>query len=88
MEIQIEEMRYARKRIEELLALHTGKPMADVAADIERDYIVRGSDAVDYGLVDEIIEHRRQLNVTPGFRPTTAADNTTEQATELDTEQE
>lgn len=69
MEIQVDEMRYARRRIEELLAHHTGKPADVVAADIERDYIVRGRDAVDYGLVDEIIEHRRQLNVTPGFQP-------------------
>ncbi len=72
----MEEMRYARSRIEELLAHHTGKPMTEVAADIERDYIVRGADAVDYGLVDEIIEHRRQLNVVPGFRPTIPAEDT------------
>ncbi len=74
MEIQVEEMRYARQRIEELLAHHTGKPIAEVAADIERDYIVRGPDAVDYGLVDEIIEQRRQLNVVPGFRAAPAVD--------------
>ncbi len=74
MEIQVEEMRYARQRIEELLAHHTGKRIAEVAADIERDYIVRGPDAVDYGLVDEIIEQRRQLNVVPGFRAAPAVD--------------
>lgn len=60
MEIQVEEIRHSRKRIEELLSEHTGQPVERVSADIERDYIVRGADAVDYGLVDEVI-HRREL---------------------------
>lgn len=60
LEIQVEEMRLARTRIEELLAEHCGQPIDRVAADIERDYIVRGEAAVDYGLVDQVIS-RRQL---------------------------
>ncbi len=67
LEIQVKEMQLSRQRLEELLALHTGQPIERIAADIERDYIVRGDEAVDYGLVDEIIHHRRQLNVVPGF---------------------
>jgi ATP-dependent Clp protease protease subunit len=59
MEIQLEEMRLARRRIEELLSHHTGQPIEKIAADIERDYIVRGADAVAYGLVDQVIDHRR-----------------------------
>ncbi len=59
MEIQLEEMRLARHRVEELLAHHTGQTIERIAADIERDYIVRGDDAVEYGLVDEVIDHRR-----------------------------
>ena len=59
MEIQLEEMRLARRRIEELLAQHTGQPIERITADIERDYILRGAGAVDYGLVDEVIDHRR-----------------------------
>ena len=61
LEIQMEEMRHARRRIEELLAHHTGQPMDRVAADIERDYIVRGQDAVDYGLVDTVIAERSSV---------------------------
>ena len=70
MEIQVEEMRFARKRIEELLAHHTGQPEERVKADIERDYIVRGEDAVAYGLVDEVIFTRdlpTPAAVTPGY---------------------
>jgi len=58
MEIQLEEMRLSRVRIEELLAEHTGQPVERISGDIERDYIVRGDDAVSYGLVDQVISHR------------------------------
>ncbi len=69
LEIQVEEMKHARRRIEELLARHTGQPIERVAGDIERDYIVRGAGAVAYGLVDEIIEHRRhRLHPVTGFQ--------------------
>ena len=79
LEIQIEEMRFARQRIEELLAHHTGQPQEKVAADIERDYIVRGEVAVEYGLVDAVI-NRRQLHEIaaisepPGFVRTEMAE--------------
>jgi len=63
-------MQLSRHRLEELLAHHTGQPVERIAADIERDYIVRGDEAVEYGLVDEIIHRRRQLNVVPGFTRT------------------
>ncbi len=65
MAIQMEEMRLARLRIEELLALHTNQDQERIASDIERDYIVRGDEAVDYGLVDEIIHRRRRAEVQP-----------------------
>lgn len=53
--IQVEEIQYSRRRIEEILAHHTGQPATRIAVDIERDYIVRGQQAVDYGLVDDIV---------------------------------
>jgi len=59
MEIQMEEMRLARRRIEELPAHHTGQDRERIACDIERDYIVRGDEAVAYGLVDEVVPNRR-----------------------------
>ncbi|MEM9202971.1 MAG: ATP-dependent Clp protease proteolytic subunit [Actinomycetota bacterium] len=70
--IQMEEMAYSRRRIEEMLAEHTGQSIEKISADIERDYIVRGEDAIDYGLVDEIITHREPVPpeppaITPGF---------------------
>ena len=70
MAIQMEEMAYSRRRIEELLADHTGQPIEKISTDIERDYIVRGDGAVEYGLVDAIVTHREVLStpvIAPGY---------------------
>jgi ATP-dependent Clp protease protease subunit len=64
LKIQVEEMQHARKRIEELLAEHTGQTQERVSLDIERDYIVRGEDAVAYGLVDAVITKHRPAGDT------------------------
>lgn len=99
MEIQMEEMRLARRMIEDLLSRHTGKDREKVAADIERDYIVRGDEAVEYGLVDDVVTTRRPgerrqrpgyLAITPDDRttevdPTITGDDGTETATDEDT---
>ncbi|MEM9467957.1 MAG: ATP-dependent Clp protease proteolytic subunit [Actinomycetota bacterium] len=69
MAIQMEEMAYSRRRIEEVLADHTGQSIEKISADIERDYIVRGDDAVAYGLVDEIVTHREIAEVKPVVAP-------------------
>ena len=69
MEIQLEEMKLARVRIEELLAHHTGKAIDEISTDIERDYIVRGEEAVAYGLVDEVISQRSSASIPAGYAP-------------------
>ena len=64
IENQAREIAFLRGRMEEILAHHTGQPVARVAKDTDRDYIVGGADAVAYGLIDEILEHRRAVEVT------------------------
>jgi ATP-dependent Clp protease protease subunit len=87
MAIQMEEMRLARLRTEELLALHTGQTQERIATDIERDYIVRGEEAVDYGLVDEIIHQRTPAALQPvGYQSPT--DQPAEKANGNETEAE
>lgn len=58
IQIQAAEMQFARTRIEELLSHHTGQTIKKVSADIERDYIVRGVDVVEYGLADAVVARR------------------------------
>jgi ATP-dependent Clp protease protease subunit len=60
MELAVKEMVEMRERMVDILVKATGQPRERIAADIDRDYTVRGEDAVAYGLVDTVID-RRQL---------------------------
>jgi ATP-dependent Clp protease protease subunit len=59
--IQAQEIIRARQRIAELIARETGKPLATVLTDIERDHWLSAEEAMDYGLVGRIIKERRAL---------------------------
>lgn len=56
-EIQIaaENILRTKKKLNEILAANTGKPVEQVAADTERDYWLTADEALEYGLVDGII---------------------------------
>ena len=57
-EIQIaaENILKTKKKLNELLASHTGQPYEKVAEDTERDHWLDAKEALDYGLIDSIIE--------------------------------
>lgn len=59
MELQLAEMVEMRRRMVDILVGATGQTAERITADIDRDYIVRGSGAVAYGLVDHIIDRRQ-----------------------------
>ena len=58
LELAVAEMVEMRRRMVSILAASTGQTEARIMADIDRDYILRGADAVAYGLVDHVIERR------------------------------
>jgi len=58
VELAAKEMSFMRGRMTEILAEHTGQSVERVATDIERDYIMRGEEAVAYGMIDHVISHR------------------------------
>jgi ATP-dependent Clp protease protease subunit len=64
LEIQVRETIEMRDRMVDILATSTGQSHDRITADIDRDYILRGQAAVDYGLVDEIISARQLRPVT------------------------
>jgi ATP-dependent Clp protease protease subunit len=66
MEIAVKEMVTMRNRMVDILTERTGQPRERIESDIDRDYILRGDEAVAYGLVDEVIAHRKPRPV-PGF---------------------
>jgi ATP-dependent Clp protease, protease subunit len=47
-----------RHRLNEILANHAGQPIDKIARDTDRDYILQAQDAVEYGLVDQVIAKR------------------------------
>lgn len=56
IEIQSNEIQRWKRTINAVLAKHTGQPIEKVAKDTERDYIMTAQEAVEYGLVDEVID--------------------------------
>jgi ATP-dependent Clp protease protease subunit len=48
-----------RELLEQMIAEHTGKSAEEVSRDIERDKILTAAAAVDYGLIDSILESRK-----------------------------
>jgi len=57
IEIHAREILNIRHRIDELYALHTGQPFEQVHEDMERDRFFKADEAVEYGLIDRVIEH-------------------------------
>jgi ATP-dependent Clp protease protease subunit len=58
IEIQAKEILYLRERMNEIMALHTGKTPEQLAVDTERDYFMNAQDALGYGLIDKVQEPR------------------------------
>ncbi|MER5753962.1 ATP-dependent Clp protease proteolytic subunit [Streptomyces sp. NPDC002088] len=66
--IQAEELARTRALLEEMLVRHTGRSPQQVSADIERDKVLDAPGALEYGLVDRIIDGRNGSRTTPGAR--------------------
>ncbi|GAA3196333.1 MULTISPECIES: ATP-dependent Clp protease proteolytic subunit [Streptomyces] len=66
--IQAEELIRIRARMEDMLVRHTGRSAEQVRADIERDKVLDAQAAVDYGLVDRIVPHRRSAYPAPAAK--------------------
>jgi ATP-dependent Clp protease, protease subunit len=58
IEIQARETIALKRRLEEILALHTTKDAETVSKDMERDYYMTSEEAKDYGIIDNVIAHR------------------------------
>ena len=52
---------YVSHRMNEILSAHTGRPLAQIAADTERDYYMGAPEAKDYGIVDVVAKSRAAL---------------------------
>ncbi|KEI44133.1 ATP-dependent Clp protease proteolytic subunit [Saccharopolyspora rectivirgula] len=59
LEIQAAEVQRMRDLLESTLAKHTGRSKEQIATDIDRDKILTAEQAVEYGIVDEVLPYRK-----------------------------
>jgi len=67
IEIHARETLRVRKRIEEIYAKHTGQSEERLHEDMERDRFFKPDEAVEYGLIDRVIEARELKQTPTGF---------------------
>ncbi|MEX0907376.1 MAG: ATP-dependent Clp protease proteolytic subunit [Gemmatimonadota bacterium] len=61
MEIQAKEILYARERLNEIMAKHTGQNVAKIAEDVDRDRFMSPIQAREYGIIDHVVAHRGEV---------------------------
>ena len=61
VERTVEFMFTLKKRLNDILATHTGKPVDQIDIDADRDNYMSAKEATDYGLVDRVLENRKDL---------------------------
>jgi ATP-dependent Clp protease protease subunit len=65
VERSVEHMFKLKKRLNKILAHHTGKTEQDVERDADRDYWMSAGEAKDYGLVDQVVVSRKEITTLP-----------------------
>jgi len=59
IEIHAREILKLREKMNEMLSNHTGRSVEDIARDTERDYFMSSEEAREYGLIDQVVSHRK-----------------------------
>jgi ATP-dependent Clp protease protease subunit len=67
IEIHAREILELRRRLEEIYARHTGQPIERIHEDAERDRFFAAGEAVEYGLIDRVIEEHELRRELAGF---------------------
>jgi len=60
IEIHAKEVLFLKRRLNEMMALHTGQPIEVIDRDTDRDNFMGADEAVKYGLVDKVLKSRAQ----------------------------
>jgi ATP-dependent Clp protease protease subunit len=63
IEIQAREVIGLKRRLEEIYADHTDKPIEEISRDMERDFFMSPVEAKEYGIIDTVITHRETARV-------------------------
>ena len=68
LEIAAKEILRMRDLLEEILARHTGQSIERIHADTDRDFVIEANEAVEYGIIDEVISSRQLADRTGPIR--------------------
>jgi len=66
IEVQAREIIYARDRLNQILAQHTGQTPERIADDVDRDRFMSPEEAKEYGLIDHVVSHRGEVVAADG----------------------
>ncbi|MBQ1410837.1 MAG: ATP-dependent Clp endopeptidase proteolytic subunit ClpP [Oscillospiraceae bacterium] len=58
IQIQARRILSMKQKLNQILANNTGKPLEQIAADTERDNFMSAQEAMEYGIIDKVIDHR------------------------------
>lgn len=61
IEIQAKEILYARERLNQLMAHHTGQPVEKIADDVDRDRFMSPVEAKEYGIIDQVVATQSEV---------------------------
>ncbi|NQW34679.1 MAG: ATP-dependent Clp endopeptidase proteolytic subunit ClpP [Methylophilales bacterium] len=61
IEIHAKEILFLKNKLNQILSDHTGKPIEKIAEDTDRDNFMSATDAVKYGMVDQVISNRAEV---------------------------
>ena len=62
LEIAAKEILRMRDLLEEILAHHTGQPIERIHADTDRDFVMEANEALEYGIIDDVISSRQLVD--------------------------
>jgi ATP-dependent Clp protease protease subunit len=63
IEIHAKEVLYLKRKLNEMMAEHTGQPLEIIERDTDRDNFMGAQDAVKYGLIDRVLKNRSESSV-------------------------
>jgi ATP-dependent Clp protease, protease subunit len=65
IEIHAREAIALKRRMEEIIAQHSGQPLEKVSTDMARDYFMTAAEAREYGIIDKVIAYRFESDARP-----------------------
>ena len=68
LELAANEILRMRDLLEQILAEHTGQPLDKVHADTDRDFVLEANEALEYGIIDQVISSREGVDTAAAIR--------------------